>query len=88
MMHDLKVTMHELKSWPAHFSEIITLIRRFDTRLNDRDFKQGDSVLFREWNPDTKEYTGREAKTVIAFVSKDFKGLMPDYIVLGLGEVT
>ena len=80
--------IHELKCWPKHFSEIVTLIRRFDTRINDRNFQQGDGVWLREWNPETKEYTGREARTIITFVSKDFKGLEPDYVVLGLGEVT
>ncbi len=36
-----------------------------DFRLADFELEQGDQIRFREWDPGTKQYTGREyVKTV------------------------
>jgi hypothetical protein len=32
----------------------------WDIRRNDRNYLVGDILVLREWNPDTKEYTGRQ----------------------------
>lgn len=31
-----------------------------DFRLADFDLEPGDKIIFQEWNPETKKYTGRE----------------------------
>lgn len=59
---------HELKTWPVFFMETWALNKRFELRFNDRDFRCGDLVVLREWNPDTKLYTGREAEALIDYV--------------------
>jgi hypothetical protein len=53
-------TRHELKCWPEYFEEIWQYRKTFEMRHNDRDFQVGDLLYLREWDPKTKEYTGRE----------------------------
>lgn len=44
---------HHLKTKPEYFQAVIDGKKTFEIRLNDRDFKQGDSVIL-------EEYTGKE----------------------------
>ncbi len=53
----------EKKIWPDMFDtdQHLTL----DFRLADFDLKPGDQIKFREWDPTSRKYTGREyLKTV------------------------
>jgi hypothetical protein len=45
------VKVHELKCWPASFTDIEDGCKRFDIRLNDRHFQVADMVHLREWAP-------------------------------------
>lgn len=42
---------HELKCWPEYFSETKRGRKPFEIRENDRDFKHGDTVVLKEWDP-------------------------------------
>ncbi|MEK7187413.1 MAG: DUF3850 domain-containing protein [Patescibacteria group bacterium] len=48
------------KTWPEYFEEVLSGKKKFDLRLNDFKLKEGDTLLLQEWDPRTKEYTGRE----------------------------
>ncbi len=39
-------------------------------RLNDFVVAEGDALLLKEWNPKTKEYTGRQVKKQVSYVAK------------------
>jgi Domain of unknown function (DUF3850) len=91
---------HELKIWPPFFSHIVSGARTFDVRFNDRKFKPGDTILFREWEPvhgqrDARgpHYTGREHRMRISYILDPRPGRDPDcglvagYVVLGLMPV-
>ncbi len=41
-----------------------------DFRLADFDLEEGDIIIFKEWNPKTREFTGREYKKVVKQVIK------------------
>lgn len=60
---------HELKSHPKYFQASWRGSKPFEIRENDRDFKVMDDVVLKEWDPDTKEYTGREIKGWINYVT-------------------
>lgn len=47
--------MHNLKIWPEYFKEVESGQKNFEYRLNDRDFKQGDSITLHEWDNTTEE---------------------------------
>lgn len=59
---------HELKTWPSSYWPIFLSIKNFDIRVNDRDFKVGDKLKFREYDPKTQLYTGRVCFREICFI--------------------
>lgn len=60
----------EKKIWPEFFDKIISGEKTFDLRLADFTCKRGDVLFLREWNPQTKEYTGRVLEKEVTYVSK------------------
>lgn len=70
---------HELKCWPQFFQATREGTKRFELRRNDRDFRVGDELLLKEWDPkaeygspaDNTEpvgYTGREIKVRVDWI--------------------
>jgi ASC-1-like (ASCH) protein len=65
------------KIWPAYFELVSTGKKKFELRLADFDIKEGDTLVLEEWDPETKEYTGRKIEKKVNYVLKfnldDFK---------------
>jgi hypothetical protein len=77
---------HALKTVQPDYSEILAG-RAFDTRENDRDFRVGDTILFREFDSRHQEYTGEQTKRQITSVMTTddrYGALNPDFVLLGL----
>ncbi len=49
------------KCWPEWFEKFCSRERTFELRLADFDLKTGDVLVFEEYDPVTKAYTGRKA---------------------------
>lgn len=49
------------KCWPEWFEKFCSGERTLELRLADFDLKNGDVLLFEEYNPENKQYTGRTA---------------------------
>jgi len=47
------------KTWPKEFQETLDGKKNTDVRLADFDVKEGDELILEEYNPETKQYTGR-----------------------------
>lgn len=62
------MSAHELKTWPIFFEAILNRKKTFELRKNDRDFKDGDTLLLREWDPSTGENTGRWAVCDVTYI--------------------
>lgn len=58
--------------------------KKYDLRLNDFDAKEGDILVLEEWDPKTKEYTGRKIEKKITYVGK-FK--IDDYFTNSKDEI-
>jgi hypothetical protein len=93
---------HELKSWPEFFAPLFSGEKTAELRLNDRDYKAGDVLIFREWEPGPPQarwegrYTGRECYRVVSHVLQGLgtvgvieplRGLNMRYCILSLKEI-
>lgn len=86
---------HELKCWPQFFGPISHGEKRHDLRRSfDRDFRVGDRLKLREFDPATEAYTGRVQVVEITYItSADLpcalsKGaLHPDFCILSIAPL-
>jgi len=58
----------EKKTWAPYFQEILDGRKTFDLRLNDFDIAEGDVLVLREYDPETKKYTGRQVEKKVGYV--------------------
>lgn len=65
----------EKKTWPDLFEKMLRGEKIFDVRLADEEYKEGDILVLKEWDPETEEYTGRvlEKEITFAIKTKDIK---------------
>jgi ribosomal protein S17 len=65
----------EKKTWPELFDKVLSGEKNFDLRLAEFECEKGDILVLKEWEPKTKQYTGRELEKEITFVikTKDMK---------------
>jgi Domain of unknown function (DUF3850) len=79
--------MHELKTWPSPFSQIWDGKKRFELRLNDREFEVGDHLILCEWNEKTGKYTGRQLSAVVTYLlgyDEELPGIRPGYVCMSI----
>lgn len=74
---------HELKTIQPYFNEVWSGNKTFEYRFNDRDFKEGDIVILREWS-EAHGYSGRNVTGKIGFVLIDFPGFPAGYVVFSI----
>lgn len=84
---------HELKCWPRFFAAIADGSKRFELRRNDRDFRTGDGLRLREFDPETSRYTGREQFVCVTYTTTDDDpcalsawGLKQGFCILGIAQ--
>jgi hypothetical protein len=58
----------EKKIWIKYFDAILSGKKTFELRLDDYQYKEGDVLNLREWDPEKKSYTGRSIKKEITYV--------------------
>lgn len=56
------------KCWVGYFDDIASGRKRYDLRLNDFEVAEGDMLVLEEWDPETKEYTGRKLEKKVIYV--------------------
>lgn len=83
--------VHELKTWSKYFQLVASGKKNFELRFNDRGFRTGHELLLREFEQNTKTYTGSTLHFKISYVlnsdeGADF-GLKPGYCIMGLEEL-
>ncbi len=60
----------EKKVWPKYFQAIIDGKKKFELRLADFQCEEGDLLVLKEWDPNTKEFTGRQVEKKVTYVVK------------------
>jgi len=58
------------KIWPEYFEAVASARKKYELRLNDFEINEGGTLVLEEWNPKTKEYTGRKIEKKVAYVEK------------------
>ena len=58
------------KTWPELFQRMFDGKKNTDLRLADFEIKGGDVLVLEEYNPETKEYTGRVLKKKVKNLNK------------------
>lgn len=58
------------KIWPEYFDLIASGKKKYELRLADFEVAEGDVLRLEEWNPGTKQYTGRAQDVTITMVRK------------------
>lgn len=78
---------HELKTWPEYFQAIWDRRKTFEVRVNDRGFTVGDTLILKEWDPETGKYTGSAMMRTVTYVMLGGSfGIDAGTVVMGLGE--
>jgi hypothetical protein len=88
--------LHELKCWPRFFDAIADGQKRHDLRrANDRDFRVGDRLLLREFEPESLRYTGREQTVEVTYITSAEQpcalsacALNPNFCILSIMPVS
>ncbi len=57
------------KVWPENFKSLLMGERSCDLRINDFKVSEGNIIVFKEWDPVKKRYTGRSVRKVVKNVS-------------------
>lgn len=56
------------KIWPEFFDKVANGEKKWELRLGDFGVHQGDTLILEEWDPQTKQYTGRALQKLVGFV--------------------
>ena len=87
--------VHNLKCWPQFFDAIAEGHKRHDLRrARDRDFRVGDELLLREYDPAAEIYTGRWQRVKVTYVTSALQpcalselALSPDFCILSIAPI-
>jgi len=63
-----KLKIIKKKAWPVLFEKVLSGKKKFDIRLADFDIKEGNILILEEYNPKTKQYTGRIIKKKVGYI--------------------
>jgi len=75
---------HKLKVWPEYYKELLTGRKTFEIRNNDRDFKIGDVLVLKEFDPIRNIFTKREIHKAVTYIT-DFNQA-DGFVVMGLSR--
>ncbi len=65
-----KMAIIRKKAWPEYFEAVASGKKNYDLRLDDFEVNEGDTLVLEEWDPKTKEYTGRKIEKRVTYVGK------------------
>ena len=60
----------EKKILSEYFELVKSGVKTYDFRLADFDIKPGDTLVLKEWNKSSKQFTGRELSKEVTYVGK------------------
>jgi hypothetical protein len=83
--NSLSPAIHVLKCWPEYFKAICSGEKTFECRKDDRNYKVGDTLILKEYDPDANTYSGKEYSVEISYkINGGNFGVYETYCVLGI----
>jgi hypothetical protein len=80
--------IHELKIYKEYFSLIISGLKSWELRKDDRDFERGDELVLKEYDGKELCYTGRFLHRKVDYVLKGGQfGLEEGYVIMSLSKI-
>lgn len=81
--------LHYLKLQEKYWNDVMSGMKGFELRKNDRDFKVGDLIIFVEADTQPKEHVIQSKPFVITYVLKNVPefGLNEEYAILSIERV-
>ncbi len=79
--------IHELKCWPEPFELIRLGIKRFEVRVDDRNYSGGDVLVLREWDPESRGGMGRKMRLHVLHIVSKKRGGGPPELLDRLGDL-
>lgn len=73
--------IHELKILPEYFSAVKNGAKKFECRINDRDYRVGDILHLREWQI---KYTGNDIKAQVTYILSDEQFTKPNMVIMSI----
>lgn len=83
-------TTHDLKTWPEFYEAVADGSKTFEVRKNDRDFKVGDTLLIRHYEPMSGKFDLDKPliKLKITYVLQGGNfGVLEGFAVLGFEKI-
>jgi len=63
----------EKKAWPEMFEKVLKGEKNADLRIADFEIKAGDTLVLKEFNPKTQQYSGRKVEKRVSAVTRHDK---------------
>jgi hypothetical protein len=85
---------HKVKSWPSFFEATLAGPKTHEVRrMSDRDYQVGDTLRLMEFDPEKQQYTGRELRVRITYITSAKSPcalsdacLDPDFCILSISK--
>ncbi len=77
---------HDLKTWPEAFSLVWDGKKLFEIRINDRNFREGDTLVLREFDKNAGSvglYSGRIIHAEVTCIVRGW-GMPSNLVVMGI----
>lgn len=74
---------HYLRTWPVYFGAVVSGVKTFEARKDDRGFEVGDRLVLQEFEP-TSGYTGAQVERYVSWILRDTEYVAAGYCVLAL----
>lgn len=74
--------IHQLKTWPIYFKEILSGTKSFEVRKNDREFSVGDFLALNEFAEG--KHTGRCCMVEVVYILDDISFVKDGFVILGI----
>ena len=64
------MSVHELKTCPREFNAVVSGVKRFEFRRNDRGYRTGDTLRLCKWDPKREEYFREIIEVRVTYVAR------------------